>query len=125
MTTAYWCVFIVVLLPYIWVLFARGPGFSLQKNRIPRIASESFEGVQQRLYWAHLNSLEAIAPFAVAVIIAQSSYVEQQSIDMLALAFVGFRIAHALAYIADIGLLRSLFFAAGMSCVVALFLSAA
>ncbi len=55
MTTAYWCVFIVILMPYIWVLFARALGFSLQKNLIPRIASESFEGVQQRFYWAHLN----------------------------------------------------------------------
>ncbi len=124
MTIAYWCVFIVVLMPYIWVLFARAPRFSLQKNLIPRIASESFEGVQQRFYWAHLNALEAIAPFATVVIIAQNLQAEQSCIDTLALAFVGFRIAHALAYAANMGILRSLFFASAMACMVAIFLSA-
>ncbi|VAW70336.1 hypothetical protein MNBD_GAMMA09-350 [hydrothermal vent metagenome] len=123
MTIAYWCVFITILLPYVWVAFARAPGFTLQKNRVPRIACDAYEGVQQRFYWAHLNGLEAIAPFSIAVIIAHNLQADQQSIDHLAMIFVGLRIAHALAYAADAGLLRSLLFTGGMVCMVAIFFS--
>jgi len=114
MTTAYWCVFIVIFLPYIWVLAARLPGFTLENNLRPRVAADSFSGLQQRLYWAHLNALEAIAPFAAVVIIAHNLQLEQSLLDTLAMSFVGFRLAHAVAYAANQGLLRSIMFSGAM-----------
>lgn len=125
MTTAYWCVLATVVLPYIWVAIARLPGITLERNLIPRVVAEELTGVRQRTYWAHLNALEVIAPFAAAVIIAQTLGVQQARVDNLALAFVGFRIAHALAYISDQGILRSIMFGGGFVCIVALFVSAA
>jgi uncharacterized MAPEG superfamily protein len=121
MTTAYWCVLIIISLPYVWVLMARLPGFSLQNNLMPRPVAEHFTGIKQRIYWAHQNALEAVAPFAAAVIIAQQLHAPQMTVDNLAVFFVVIRIAHALAYMANQGVLRTLIFLAGMSCVVSLF----
>ncbi len=125
MTTAYWCVLATIILPYVWVAIARFPGLTLERNLIPRIVAEELTGVRQRSYWAHLNALEVIAPFAAAVIIAQVLGVQQDRIDTLALTFVGFRIAHALAYISNLGILRTVMYGGGFVCVVALFVSAA
>jgi len=110
MTTAYWCVLTAILLPYVWVAIARFPGLTLERNLIPRLVAEELTGVRQRSYWAHLNALEAIAPFAAAVIISQLAGVSQDKINMLALTFVGFRIAHALAYISTLGVRRTVMF---------------
>jgi uncharacterized MAPEG superfamily protein len=124
MTTAYWCVLVTICLPYVWVALARLPGITLERNLIPRIVSEEFTGARQRAYWAHLNALEAIVPFAAAVMIAQSLNVQQETVNSLALTFVGFRIAHALAYISNRGVLRTVMFAGGFICIVALFVAA-
>jgi uncharacterized MAPEG superfamily protein len=125
MTTAYWCVFVVFVFPYILVLSARLPGLTLEKNLIPRIASDSFTGVRQRVYWAHLNGLEVAGPFAATVIIAQQLHGNQTTIDALALAFVVFRLGHALAYIANRGVLRTVMFMGGMVTMVTMFITAA
>jgi uncharacterized MAPEG superfamily protein len=125
MNTAYWCVLAVILMPYLWAMTAEIPSFSLENNLKPRIKAESYTGFQQRAYWAHLNALEAVAPFAAAVIIASLLNVPQSNINNLALAFVGFRIAHALAYIANLGTLRSLVWFGGTACMVTLFVAAA
>jgi uncharacterized MAPEG superfamily protein len=125
MNTAYWCVLAVILMPYPWALMAELPSFTLENNQRPRLKAESYTGFQQRVYWAHLNALEAVAPFAVAVIVAHLLAVPQDKINYLALAFVGFRIAHALAYMANLGVLRSLMWVGGTVCVIALFVAAA
>ena len=124
MTIAYWCVLLIIVLPTMLVLMARLPGFSLSANLTPRVIAEQFTGIKQRLYWAHANALEATAPFAAAVIIAHLLMSPQSTIDNLAMAFVAFRIAHALAYVANQGLMRTLMFMGGMTCVVLLFITA-
>lgn len=125
MTTAYWCVLIAIFLPYVWVAIARLPGLTLERNLIPRIVSDELSGVRQRSFWAHLNALEVIAPFAAAVVIAQILNTPQNTVDTLAITFIGFRVAHALAYMANLGVLRSLMFLGGMGCIVGLFVAAA
>lgn len=125
MTTAYWCVLIAIILPYVWVAIARLPGITLQRNLIPRVVAEDLTGMRQRTYWAHLNALEVIAPFSAAIIIAHITGVQQELINTLALTFIGFRIAHALAYISNLGILRTLMFGGGFTCIVILFISSA
>ena len=124
MTIAYWCVLAVIVMPYFWVMIARIPSLTLQTNLIPRQVAEGYSGVQQRFYWAHLNALEAIAPFAAVVIIAHQLNATQATIDMLALMFVGFRVSHAMAYAANLGVIRSLIFFAGSVCMISILLSA-
>jgi uncharacterized MAPEG superfamily protein len=120
MTTAFWCVFAAALLPYLAVALAKAqPGFD---NNSPRVWLEQLSGWRKRAYWAHQNSFEAFAPFAAAVIIAHLAHAPQGRIDMLALAFVALRLVYIGLYIADAALLRTLVWAAGMACVVGLFL---
>lgn len=125
MTIAYWCLLATIVLPYLWVAIARLPVLTLEKNLIPRIASESYSGKRQRTYWAHLNALEMVAPFTAAVITAHLLGAPQDRIDVLAMLFVGFRVAHALAYIANLGVLRTVMFTGGFICLVAIFIAGA
>lgn len=123
MTTAYWCILIAALLPYLWVASAKlAPGFD---NAAPRAYLAKLSGWRERAAWAQLNAFEALPPFAAAVIIAQQLGAPQTRIDLLAVAFVGFRLAHGVAYIANWATLRSLLWTGGMACVIALFVTAA
>ncbi len=124
MEIALWCIVAVIIMPYLLVFMTRLPDITLEKNLTPRIVSESFAGVRQRLFWAHLNGLEIIAPFAAAVIIAQNLQVHQQTINMLAMAFVVFRVLYTMMYAANRGLLRSVMFVASMACIAGLFIAA-
>ena len=124
MTTAYWCVLAVIFMPYFWVLSARLPTFSLKQNLLPRPTAEQLTGYQQRFYWAHLNALEAIAPFSAVVIIAHQLQAEQGELNMLAMSFVGLRLAHAFAYVANLGVMRSIIFFAASICMVLIFMTA-
>ena len=123
MTTAYWCILVAALLPYSWVIAAKlAPGYD---NAAPRAYLEKPSGWRQRATWAQLNAFEALPPFAAAVIIAQQLGAPQTHIDLLALGFIGFRLAHGIAYIGDWATLRSLVWAGGMGCVIGLFVIAA
>ena len=122
MTIAYGCIFAVILMPYLWVMIARVPSLTLESNLIPRQVADAYDGYQQRFYWAHLNALEATVPFSAVVIIAHLLHGPQNIIDMLALMFAGFRLAHAMAYAANLGVIRSLVFFASMLCMVSIIL---
>ena len=71
-------------------------------------------------------SFEVHPGFYVAVVVAQlAGGAEQGTIDALAVTFVVSRVLFGIAYIADKGSLRSLIWAVGMACIVALFVTAA
>lgn len=123
MTIAYWCILGAGILPYIWVASAKAaPQFD---NKAPREFLERVEGWRKRAAWAQLNAFEALPLFIAAVIIAHLAQVAQLRIDALAIAFVVFRVAHGVFYIADWATARSLAWVAGFICVLALFISAA
>lgn len=124
MTVAYWCVFVAALLPYLWSMSWRWPIYSFQINLAPRSFEERLTGWRQRAHWAHLNAFENFPPFVAAVIVAQQLGALQATVDKLALAFIVFRVAHGVFYIANQGVLRSLAFAGGAACTIAIFLSA-
>ena len=123
MTIAYWCVLVVGLLPYLWTTIAKAG--TAYDNRVPRAPQENVPEWRKRALWAHYNAFEALPLFSAAVIIAQQVGVTQGRINGLALAFVGFRVAHGLVYIAGFATLRSLVWAGGLLCVITLFVSAA
>lgn len=124
MTIANWCVLAAAALPFLWTAVAKfsGPGFN---NRRPRDFQDRLEGWRKRAHWAQLNAFEAFPIFAAMVLIAQQAGAPQGRVDQLALAFVGLRLAHGVCYIGDWHALRSLVWALGMACAVAIFLSAA
>lgn len=123
MTIGYWCVLVAALLPYLFTLVAKSGG--RYNNHAPRDFLEKLEGFRKRANWAQLNSFEAFPAFAAAVIIAHQAGAQQGTIDTLAIAFVVIRLAYGAMYLADLAVLRSLVWMAGLGVVVALFVSAA
>jgi uncharacterized MAPEG superfamily protein len=123
---AYWCVLVAALLPYLWTSVAKASG-ERYDNRDPRgWMARQTEPRVHRANAAQLNAFEAFAPFAAGVVFAQLAGVAEARIAWLAVAFVVFRALHGVVY--TMGLkhsLRSLVWAGGMACVVALFVLAA
>lgn len=126
LATAYWCILITALLPYVLALVAKtsGPGYN---NRNPRawLAKQDGNYRVQRANAAHLNAFEAFAPFAAGVLMAQFAGVDHGRIAVLAVVFVAMRLAHGIFYVADVQLARSLAWLGGFACVVALMVMAA
>ena len=125
LATAYWCVLIVALLPYLWITIAKAGGRHYD-NRDPRgwmAAQDNPRAI--RGHAAQLNAFEAFAPFAAAVIIAQLAGVSVERIALLAMAFVVLRILHGVFYLANVHAMRSLVWFGGFACVVALLVQAA
>ena len=125
MTIAYWCVLAAIMLPYVWFGVANVTGRGLRNNHYPRDFAARIDGLPKRAWGAHLNSFEALPGFVAAVIIAQLAQAPQGRVDMLALIFIGLRVAHGLFYLADKGALRSAAWFGGLVCVVGLFVLAA
>lgn len=128
MTLAYWCVLIGLILPIVWVGFAKffGPKkMPIENNKNPREYLANLEGMQKRADWAQQNAFEAFPAFAAAVIIAHvTGGAAQATINTLAVIWVIARLAHGGCYLADKSSLRSLCYFVGMGCVVGLFIAA-
>lgn len=127
MTIAYWCILIAAVLPYLWVGLGKSAATGeTYDNRDPRawLARQAHPRVQ-RGNAAHLNAFEAFAPFAAAVLMAQAAGVDPNRVAIAAVAFIVFRVIHGVSYLADKSTLRSLSWALGVACVIALMAQAA
>lgn len=119
MTTAYWCVLAMIVFPYFFTILAKtGRHFD---NHDPRRYLEKITGWRRRALYVQLNSFESTPAFGIAVIIAHLAHASQPMLDKLAIVFVISRIIYAICYLTDKALLRSLFWAVGMGCVIGLF----
>jgi len=119
MTTAYWCVFVIILFPYIFTVLAKTD--SRFNNQDPRKYLDEVSGWRRRANCTQLNSFESGPAFGIAVIIAHLTHVYQPSLDNMALAFVGARCLYAICYLFNKPLLRTLFWAVGFGCMISLF----
>lgn len=125
LATAYWCVLIAALLPYVWITIAKAGG-QRYDNRDPRGWMARQENPRSiRANAAQLNSYEAFAPFAVGVVLAQLAGVQTERIAVLAIAFVALRVLHGVFYIANVHALRSLVWFGAYACVLGLLAQAA
>ena len=68
--TAYWCILLVAVLPYIWTTVAKASGTKGRyDNRDPRGWQARQENPRSRAaYAAHLNAFEAFPAFAAGVL---------------------------------------------------------
>ena len=119
MTTAYWCVFVAMLMPIVWAGVAKAGARDFDNAR-PRDYLAGLQGWRQRA-----NSYESFPAFAAGVIIAHLAGAAQPGIDMLALGYVVARILYGIFYITDRSTLRSLAWVAGLGCIIGLFVTAA
>jgi uncharacterized MAPEG superfamily protein len=68
-----------------------------------------------------MNAIEAFAPFAAAVVNCNLAGGDQRWSTILALVFLGARLAHTLVYIGDLDKLRTAVWSVGFGAVVGLF----
>ncbi len=124
MTIALWCILVAAYLPLVWTAVAKfsGPGFN---NKRPREFLDSLDGFRKRAHWAQLNSFEAFPPFAAAVLVAEHLQAPQDRVDLLALSFIGLRIAYGVCYLGNWATLRSVMWLLAVGCVVGLFVISA
>ena len=126
MTIAKWCVLAACLLPIASVALAKVHSARLSRknggydNNNPREWEAKLSGWQQRANAAQANGFEALPLFIAAVLFAQMAQADQSRIDLLAMSFIGIRVAYVAAYLANQGSLRSLIWFAGVAVCVAL-----
>jgi uncharacterized MAPEG superfamily protein len=125
MATAYWCILVAAVLPYLWTAIAKSAG-ERYDNRDPRgwLARQDNPRTQ-RANGAQLNAFEAFPAFAASVLMAQFAGVDPAHITVLAIAFVVMRVLHGVVYLGGQHRLRSLAWAGGFACVLALMVQAA
>ena len=107
MTTAFWCVLIAALLPYLGTIVAKSSG-ERYNNRDPRAWLDRQSGLSRRADNAQKNGFEAFPFFAAAVIIAHLTQASQERVDILAIIFIVARFGYFVCYLADWQAARSL-----------------
>ena len=120
MTIAYYCILVMGLLPIVAAGIAK-KGFDNYDNAQPREWLAKQTGFRARANAAQANLFESLPFFFAAVIIASISNAPQHRIDLLAVGFVLARIAYLICYVANWPTTRSIVWAIGIACVVALF----
>lgn len=128
MTTAFWCLLIVCLFPYVLAGF----GAAQKKTQLgtidvnhPRLQDAQLTGMGARAVAAQKNTWEAIAVFTAAVFTAHAAGVDPGAAGRAAVAFIVFRAVHSFAYLRDIPILRTAAFFGGFVCCLSLFYMAA
>ena len=125
MTLAYACVLAAAFLPYVWTVIAKRTGSGRFNNHDPRQWLEKQENPRvRRADAAQKNAFEAFPAFAAAVLMAQLAGVDPRTIGWLGVAFVIARVLHGVFYIGNRASMRSLVWAAGYACVIALMVMA-
>ena len=129
MTIPFWCLFVAVILPYFWFSFAapfRASQFGKTLDlHTPRVQESALAGRAARAQGAHQNSLEALAYFGPAVIVAHLTHADPTWAARLAVLFVVCRVVHGIVYLADRPPLRTAFFAIGLLASLGLFVLSA
>ena len=128
MTTPFWCLLVVVFIPYVLAGtggYLRGKAFGAADNKNPRAQAAKLEGTGARAYAAQANAWEATTVFTAAVVTAHFAGVSEASAAPWTIAFVVARVLHPIFYLMDQDKLRSISFMAGTVCVIALFVKAA
>ena len=126
MSIAKWCVLAACVLPILTVGLAKASSARLSRksggydNDQPREWEAKLTGWRQRASAAQANGFEALPLFIAGVLMAQMAQADPGRIDMLALAFVGIRLAYVAAYLANLGTLRTLIWTAGLGVSIAL-----
>ncbi len=110
MDIALWC----IVYAYGLILWPRIPAIlnaRRQEGRYdihePRVQQARLKGLAQRAQAAHLNAIEAFAPFVAAVWITYQGGADPAWRDGLALAFCAFRTLYIPAYLLDWGWYRT------------------
>ena len=127
MTVADYCILVACVLPLLAAVMAKFRSFGKRRkdggydNENPREWLARLSGWQARANAAQANSFEALPFFIGGVLVAQQAHIDQSHVDKLALAFIACRVVYIALYVANKGSLRSMVWAIGYACCVAMF----
>ena len=116
-TLAYWCILATALLPLVCAGIAKSglmrtaPAKGGYDNNDPRAWLARQTDWRARANAAQANTFEAIPFFFAAVIVAHQLQASQGRLDLLAVLFVGLRIAYIALYVGNKANARSLVWA--------------
>jgi len=116
MTTLIICLFIAALLPFIAkvplaIAMHKAGGYN---NNHPRAQQAKLTGFGARALAAHQNAFESLIIFAPAVLLAIATQNTGSFIEDLAITHVIARVLYNIAYLVNIGTIRSIIWAVGM-----------
>ena len=123
MKWSYLCLLIAGVLPVVAAGLAKAGGKEYD-NHDPRAWMAKLTGRRARADAAQANSFEAFPFFAAGVLLALHAGVDAARVDALALVFVLARVLYIACYITDRARLRSMVWAVGYLCVLALYVLA-
>ncbi len=121
LTTAYWCVIVAAVLPYLTTFAAKAGSYGTSDNQAPREWMKRQAGWRARLMAAAANGFETLPMFMAAVIIAHQLGYNQSMLDLFALAYVALRVVYVLIYGAGAGTARTLVWGLAMLANAAIF----
>ncbi len=128
MTIPLWCLFVGVVLPYVWAGSSvphRISQFGSPDLRQPRVQAEQLTGAGARAWGAQMNAWEALIVFAAANMAALATGVDAGGLwSTAAIIWVVARVAHGIFYIRDIAPMRILSFAIGLGMSISIFVLA-
>ncbi|MBA6326860.1 MAPEG family protein [Colwellia sp. MB02u-6] len=115
MTTLIICLFIATLLPFI----AKIPvAIAMNKmggyNNHPRDQQAKLTGFGARAFAAHQNAFESLLIFSPAVLLAIATQNTGVFIEQLAITHIVARVLYNIAYLMNIGVIRSLIWGVGI-----------
>ena len=118
MTVLIFSLFAAALLPYIAkipvaIAMNREGGYD---NNHPRDQQAKLRGFGARALAAHQNSFESLIVFSSAILLAIATETVNDTIEILAITHIVARVIYHILYLINIGILRSLFWGAGIAC---------
>ncbi|MEW6981601.1 MAPEG family protein [Colwelliaceae bacterium 6471] len=122
MTILISCLFIAAILPYI----AKAPvAYAMNKlggydNNHPRAQQAKLTGFGARALAAHQNAFESLIVFSAAILTAIATQTINDTIALLAITHIIARILYNLLYLYNVGTLRSIVWAIGLGCSLAI-----
>ena len=124
MTTPFWCILFVLLIPFVLALAGdvfRIKEFGTYDNVHPRDQSASLTGMGARAWAAQQNAWEALAMFVPSVLIAHLAGADPSSSATASIVFCFARVLHAVFYLSKLSTLRSLSYFVALGCCLWLF----
>jgi uncharacterized MAPEG superfamily protein len=127
MSVPFWCLLIVIFIPYILAMvsgYFKTQQLGTLDNKNPRVQASELTGAGARAVAAQKNAWEAVAVFSAAVIVNHlRGDADPGTTAMLAIGFVVCRILHAVFYVSNIDVGRSLVFLIATGLAIAIFVS--
>lgn len=128
MTTALWCLMITALIPTALSFiggYARHKELGSADNKNPRQQYAQSTGLAARVFAAQQNAWEGLILFTAALVAAFVSGVPQEQLATVSIVFVVARVLHAVFYMADRDILRSLSYLVALGSVICIFIMGA